>query len=132
MADIAGTLSERWRRSSSGAVDCDVVHSAEASQAAELAAHQQRRARSSVATIGEMTAAISHEINQPRTAILSNAEAGEDARRGRSFSHGCADLRHSPRRHTGSEILRRIRSFLQKHDTQTQVIDLHGCFTPSV
>ena len=47
---------------------------------AELAARQQRVELAHalrLATIGEMTAAISHEINQPLTAILSNAEAGE-------------------------------------------------------
>ena len=81
-----------------------------------------------LATIGEMTAAISHEVNQPLTAILSNAEAGEmmlgtGDRSRDQLREILADTRRDALR--ASEILRRIRSFVQKHDMQKQVIDLN-------
>ncbi len=95
---------------------------------AELAARQQRVELAHtlrLATIGEMTAAVSHEINQPLTAILSNAEAGEmmlgaGVRSPDELREILADIRRDNLR--ASEILRRLRSFLQKHDMQKQVI----------
>ena len=98
---------------------------------AEFAAHQQsvELAHSlRLATIGEMTAAISHEINQPLTAILSNAEAAEmmldtGVHSPEQLREILADIRRDDRR--ASEVVRRLRSFLQKHDVQRQTIDLN-------
>jgi hypothetical protein len=88
-----------------------------------------------LATIGEMTAAISHDVNQPLTAILSNAEAAEmmlgDGDRSRDqLREILADIRRDNLR--ASEILRRIRSFVQKHDVQKQVIDLNELVSDTV
>ncbi len=82
-----------------------------------------------------MTAAVSHEINQPLTAILSNAEAGEMMLGAGDHSRDelreiLADIRRDNLR--ASEILRRLRSFLQKHDTQKQVIDLNELVSDTV
>ena len=62
---------------------------------AELAAHQQTMELAHtlrLSTVGEMTAAISHEINQPLGAILSNAEAAEMLLD--SGAHSTDQLRH--------------------------------------
>ena len=82
-----------------------------------------------------MTAAISHEINQPLTAILSNAEAAEmmlgaGVRSPDELREILVDIRRDNLR--ASEILRRIRSFLQKHDMQKQVIDLNELVSDTV
>ncbi len=82
-----------------------------------------------------MTAAISHEINQPLSAILSNAEAGEmmlgaGVRSPDQLREILVDIRRDNLR--ASEILRRIRSFLQKHDMQKQVIDLNELVSDTV
>jgi signal transduction histidine kinase len=101
---------------------------------AELAAHQQSMELAHtlrLSTVGEMTAAISHEINQPLGAILSNAEAAEmllDS--GVSGAHSIDQLRHilaDIRRDDlrASEVVRRLRAFLQKHDVEWQTFDLN-------
>ena len=49
---------------------------------AEMELHGQRAQLAHavrLATVGELSASITHEINQPLAAILSNAEAGEHA-----------------------------------------------------
>ncbi len=105
---------------------------------AELAARQQRVELAHslrLATIGEMTAAISHEINQPLTAILSNAEAGEmmlgaGVHTPDQLREILVDIRRDNLR--ASEILRRVRSFLQKHDTQKQVVDVNELVSDTV
>jgi signal transduction histidine kinase len=105
---------------------------------AEFVARQQRVELAHslrLATVGEMTAAISHDINQPLTAILSNAEAAEMMLGTGIRSHDqlreiLADIRRDNLR--ASEILRRIRSFLQKHDLQKEVIDLNELVSDTV
>src|SRR4029453_19005987 len=105
---------------------------------AEFAARQQRVELAHslrLATIGEMTAAISHEINQPLSAILSNAEAGEmmlgaGVRSPEQLRGFLVDTRRDDLR--ASEILRRIRSFLKKHDMQKQVIDLNELVSDTI
>ena len=105
---------------------------------AELAARQQRVELAHslrLATIGEMTAAISHEINQPLTAILSNAEAGEmmlgaGVHTPDQLREILVDIRRDNLR--ASEILRRLRSFLQKQDTQKQGVDVNELVSDTV
>ena len=98
---------------------------------AELAVRQQQVELAHahrLATIGEMTAAISHEMNQPLSAILNNAEAGQMMLGAGVHSLDelreiLIDIRRDDLR--ANDILRRIRSFLQKHDMQKQGIDLN-------
>src|SRR5207237_6085029 len=56
-------------------------HVAEAARARAEADAQQRRAElahmSRVASLGELTAALAHEVSQPLSAILTNAGAGQ-------------------------------------------------------
>ncbi|MGH6622831.1 MAG: sensor histidine kinase, partial [Burkholderiaceae bacterium] len=105
---------------------------------AELAAHQRsvELAHSlRLATIGEMTAAISHEINQPLTAILSNAEAAtlmlkESGPAADQLREILGDIYRDDLR--ASEVVRRLRSFLQKHDAQMQLLDVNDLVVDTV
>ncbi|MEO8303527.1 MAG: HAMP domain-containing sensor histidine kinase, partial [Betaproteobacteria bacterium] len=98
---------------------------------AELAAQQQRVELAHalrLATVGEMTAAISHEINQPLGAILSNAEAAEmlldsDSPSVDVLRQILADIRRDDVR--ASEVVRRIRALLQKQELQREPLDLN-------
>lgn len=100
-------------------------------RAAEIASHQQSVELAHtlrLATIGEMTAAISHEINQPLGAILSNAEAAEmlldsDVHSADQLRPILADIRRDDLR--ASEVVRRLRAFLQKHEVERQTFDLN-------
>lgn len=100
-------------------------------QRAERAELQQRVALAHslrLATIGEMTASISHEINQPLGAILSNADAAEMLLDSESPSpiqlrEILADIRRDDLR--ASEVVQRIRSLLQKHDVEKEIHDVN-------
>ncbi|MEO8136437.1 MAG: ATP-binding protein [Betaproteobacteria bacterium] len=86
-------------------------------------AHAQR-----LAAVGEMTASISHEINQPLGAILSNADAAEmlldtDSPSPTELRQILADIRRDDLR--ASEVVQRIRALLQKHDVEKQALDLN-------
>jgi signal transduction histidine kinase len=79
-----------------------------------------------VATLGEMTASIAHEINQPLAAILTNANAclrrlaadnTEEARQS-------AELIRADARRAG-EIINRIRSFAKKASPQKDWMDIN-------
>lgn len=95
---------------------------AELQQRLELA-HSLR-----LATVGEMTAAISHEINQPLGAILSNADAAEmlldsDSPSLNGLRQILADIRRDDLR--ASEVVQRIRALLQRHQAEKEVFDLN-------
>jgi signal transduction histidine kinase len=99
---------------------------------AELAARQQlaelaHAAR--LATAGQLTAAIAHEINQPLSAILSNAEAAELMLAAvpppiDEVRHILADIRNDDLR--ASEVIRRLRSLLSKHAPERESIDFNA------
>lgn len=100
------------------------------SRVAEAAVHKQRGElahASRLAVAGELTAAISHEINQPLGAILSNVEAadlllksGED-RRG-LLQEILADIRRDDLR--ASEVIRRMRALLAKHESEQVALNI--------
>jgi signal transduction histidine kinase len=99
---------------------------------AELAARQQlaelaHAAR--LATAGELTAAIAHEINQPLSAILSNAEAAELMLAAEPLPldevrHILADIRSDDLR--ASEVIRHLRGLLGKHAPEMESLDLNA------
>ena len=99
---------------------------------AELAARQQfaelaHAAR--LATAGQLTAAIAHEINQPLSAILSNAEAAELMLAAESppideVRHILADIRSDDLR--ASEVIRHLRSLLGKHTQEVERLDFNA------
>lgn len=111
---IAGLVVERRRRK--------LAVQAEQKQRYELV-HASR-----VAVVGELTGAIAHEINQPLGAILSNAEAAEmilatGAQRPTELRQILADIRRDDLR--ASEVIRRLRALLAKHEVQHQRFDLN-------
>jgi PAS domain S-box-containing protein len=83
---------------------------------------------SRVTTMGEMTAALAHELNQPLTAIVSNALAGE-----RYLAHEAPpldeireilqDVARDARR--ASEVIQRLRSLLRKEEPRFVPLDVN-------
>lgn len=82
-----------------------------------------------LATMGEITANVAHEVRQPLSAIFSNAEAAEmlleagpenlDEVRGI-----LADIRKDDER--ANEIIKRLRALLGKQEVHTEPIDLNS------
>jgi PAS domain S-box-containing protein len=97
---------------------------AEARQRREELAHVTR-----IAMMGEMTTSLAHEINQPLTAILSNAQAAR-----RFLSQSLPDLGEikqilddiirDDRR--ASEVVGKIRAFVKKEKPRREPLDLNG------
>jgi len=111
---IAALLSQRRRRR--------LAEQAEQAQRVELA----RASR--LATAGELTGAIAHEINQPLGAILTNVDTGElmlDSGRDRSDELRAilADIRRDDLR--ASEVIQRLRELLGKQKFERKEFDLN-------
>ncbi len=71
-----------------------------------------------VATAGELTASIAHEINQPLGSILTNAETAKEILKSPSpdiveLNEIVDDILNDDRR--ASEVIRRMKSLLKKH-----------------
>jgi signal transduction histidine kinase len=80
------------------------------------------------ATVGELTASIAHEINQPLGAIQTNAETLELVLGSSSPDFGeikeiVADIRRDQER--ASDVIRRLRSLLKKAPFEIRDIDLN-------
>jgi signal transduction histidine kinase len=98
--------------------------------ARELADQRGELARvNRVSTMGELAASLAHELNQPLTGILSNAQAGEllldrqppdTAELREVLAAVIADTRRA------SDIIRQMRDFLCKRDTPRESLDLNA------
>jgi signal transduction histidine kinase len=84
------------------------------------------------AAMGELTASIAHEINQPLGAILSNADAADIMLRNADTSKGAlrealheilADIRRDDLR--AHEVIRRLRALLENHEVTHEPLGLH-------
>jgi len=111
---IAALLYERRRRQQA---EIEAHH-----RVAELA-HLNRRA-----TVGELSGAIAHELNQPLAAILRNTEAAEMMLHSRSpdmeeLREILTDIKHDDER--AGEVIRRLRRLLGKAPLEPQEIDLN-------
>jgi C4-dicarboxylate-specific signal transduction histidine kinase len=103
---------------------------AEMDRQAQEAAHAGR-----VATLGELAASLAHELNQPLTAILSNANAARrfleaeppDLKEVREI---LADIAADDRR--ASEVIQRMRAMLRKGELDRRVLDLNELVTDAV
>jgi signal transduction histidine kinase len=81
------------------------------------------------AAMGELTASIAHEINQPLGAILSNADAADLMLRSGTATPDAlreilADIRRDDVR--ASEVIRRLRALLEKHEVEHTPIALNS------
>ena len=84
---------------------------------------------SRLALAGELTASIAHEIKQPLAAILSNAETAEvilhsNLNLRNSLRPILADIRRDDIR--ASEVIRRLRTLLAKHEVEHRPTDLNA------
>jgi PAS domain S-box-containing protein len=93
---------------------------------------QEQRAElthlSRVAVLGELTGALAHELNQPLTAILSNAQAAQRflAQQPANLSeiHDILkDIVDEDKR--AGEVIRRLRALLKKGEAQLQPLDIN-------
>ena len=114
-AALIGALLFQWRQRRRAATETQQMR-------AELA-HAAR-----LATVGELTAAISHEINQPLGAVQSSADAAEMLLEGPSprldrVREILANIRAA--NHRASEVVRRLRTLLQKHESTREAFDLN-------
>lgn len=106
-----------------------VVDITERRQAQDAVLHAQAELAHAarVATLGELTASIAHEVNQPLMAVVTNGEAAlrwlrrdqpdlqeVDSAIGRVVSEG----------RRASEIVKRIRAFLTKTPTRSNALDV--------
>src|SRR4029078_6791303 len=85
-----------------------------------------------MAEMGELTAMIAHEINQPLGAILSNADAAEILLESpnpplEQIREIISDIRKNDLR--GDEAIKRIRALLRKREMQMLPLDLNDTIT---
>src|SRR5712664_547127 len=83
---------------------------------------------SRVMTMGEMTASIAHEVNQPLTAIVTNADAG--LRWLQRPKPNIGEVRTALERiiedgKRGSEVIKRIRSLVKKTNTHKEPLNIN-------
>jgi PAS domain S-box-containing protein len=81
-----------------------------------------------VATVGALTTAVAHELNQPLGAILSNAEAAEMFLMAEppaldEVREILADIRKDDQR--ASEVIRRMRNLLRKQELAPKLIEIN-------
>jgi PAS domain S-box-containing protein len=93
----------------------------EAAEQREQLAHLTR-----VAMLGGLSGALAHELNQPLTAILSNAQAGQRLLKKtpvdlQDLHEIFEDIEHADKR--AGEVIRRLRALLKKGDAQRQPVD---------
>jgi len=102
---------------------------------AEFAVQQQRGElfhATRLATMGELTASIAHEVNQPLGAILANVDAAEmlldsDTMQPEALRQILADVRRDDLR--ASDVIRRLRALLAKHETAREPLDINETIT---
>lgn len=98
---------------------------------AEAEAHQQRNVAAHLArvtTLGDLSGALVHELNQPLSAILSNAQAAQrflnqDKHDPTEIREILQDIVNDDER--ASEIIRRLRALLKKGELHPQAVDLN-------
>jgi C4-dicarboxylate-specific signal transduction histidine kinase len=81
-----------------------------------------------VATMGELTASLAHEINQPLAAILSNTQAAQRLlaagnTNGDEIREILADIVADDQR--AGEVIRRMRALLRKGESEPTVLDVN-------
>ena len=104
------------------AIGHDISDRKQAEEANERLAHVSR-----LAMVGELTASIAHEINQPLGAILSNAEAAsmllENPNNLEEIKQILADIRKDDVR--ASDVIRHIRTLLRRRHLEVERLDMN-------
>ena len=90
---------------------------------------------SRVAMLGELSGSLAHELNQPLTAILSNAQAAQrflaqSPPRIEKLAEILADIVKSD--HRAGAVIQRLRSMLRKEEAQRHPIDLNDLVKDSL
>jgi len=90
---------------------------------------------SRVAMLGELSGSLAHELNQPLTAILSNAQAAQrllarSPPQLDNVSEILADIVKNDRR--AGVVIQRLRSLLRKEDTQRQAFEINDAVQESL
>jgi two-component system sensor kinase FixL len=97
-------------------------HERETGQQRDQLAHLAR-----VASLGELSASLAHELNQPLTAILSNAQAGlrmlQQGGNDEEVRAALQDIVEDDRR--ASEVIRRLRGMLIKEQAELRELDVN-------
>jgi signal transduction histidine kinase len=113
---IAGLIFERRRRRQA---------ESEARRSLTAMAHLDRRA-----AMGELATSLAHELNQPLNAILQNAGVAQMILASNTvppalgeITEIVSDIRKDDLR--ASEVIRRMRGLLQKHELETRPVDLN-------
>jgi signal transduction histidine kinase len=130
-AVLRGTAAEGWR-------PLVVLSDVSALRAAEQAAEQRNRELAHVArtaTVGELAAALAHEVRQPLTAILVNSQTASrlldsrapDLSSVRDILHQLAE---DSRR--AGDVIQRIRTFARKGEPQRGPLDLNAAIRDAV
>jgi len=106
------------------AIGRDFTDRKQAEETKQKLAHVSR-----LATIGELTAIIAHEVSQPLAAILINLDATEKLLQMKPLEmeavrSALADIRHDNLRAT--EAVRRIRAFSKRNETEMQIVHLNS------
>ena len=102
-----------------------------ANQTAEAALHKGRMELAHVTrvtTLGQLTASIAHEVNQPLAGVVSNAQACQ-----RWLSKEPPNLEEARNSvewiindgNRASEVIRRVRALANKADTQKELLDIN-------
>src|SRR5215469_11949600 len=100
-------------------------------RAAEAEAAEQRREVAHlmrVSVMGELSGAIAHEINQPLTAILSNAQAAQHLLKEKTLNltelqDAINDIVHEENR--AGEVIERLRTLLKKGERKTELVNIN-------
>jgi PAS domain S-box-containing protein len=105
----------------------DITEQKEAAAAAELQ-RQEVTHLMRVSLLGELSGAIAHEVNQPLTAILSNAQAAlyllaQDSPNLAEIRDALQDIVQEDNR--AGEVVHRLRRLLKKGETRTEPVNVN-------
>ncbi|HEU4618941.1 MAG TPA: ATP-binding protein [Gammaproteobacteria bacterium] len=94
----------------------------------EREAHSAELARAGrAAVLGQLSGAIAHELNQPLTAILANAQAGLEIMHGvethDELREILSDIEHDTKR--AGEVIKRVRGMLRLREANLEMLSLN-------
>lgn len=108
----------------------DITDRKQVEEGARLLSHAQR-----LVVMGELSAAIAHEVKQPLTAILSNADAARMLLNSpnpplNEIREIVADIREDDLR--ANEVIGRIREFLHTQASSTEALDVNAAVSDAL